>query len=172
MKLKKAPLFSLYSEHLLKLMLMESQACMYLEGMVTLSTGPSVQRYMARMKLDIEEHQALIIQLLQVSDPVVWKCADRTEIEVARTIADLIDAINLSRLSNSGLINAAVRLQSYMLAEYQRAIALARFLGANSDVNRLSGICKAKRVRRSGLVALQLVHMAASPTYQPLARAR
>jgi len=169
--MKKAPLISLYSESLLKLMLMESQACIYLEGMVTLSTGPSVQRYMMRMKFEIEDHHDPIIQLLQGADPVVWKCADRIESELAHTIAVLIDAINLSRLSNRELILAAVRLQAYILSEYQRVIALAQFLGVTNHVGRLKKICRAKRTTRTALIAWQRAHVAGSPTYQQLAKA-
>jgi hypothetical protein len=168
MKPLRSPLYPLYFEALLKLMIAEGQASMYLEGMMALCSDCQSQRYMMRLKADTDDNVASLAELHTRGAPAIFENAERLERDVAHNLAIYIDAINLSRLSDGGLINVAIKLQDYVATEYRRALDLARLSEMSNGSERLEKMMRAKQSRREGLVALRSERLAQrgySPAY-------
>ena len=143
-----------YADGLLRLVFAEDQAGLYVEGFSVLSSSPAVRAQMNRLQDETNMHLISILELFKSADPSTSQPPESMEIEVAHTIAELLNEGKRSGATDSFLVHASIRLQDHLLAQYSRVIDCALSLGLSYDRRCLEAIYFAKQLRREAMSEL------------------
>jgi ferritin-like metal-binding protein YciE len=161
MKAKQQIKTPVYADELLKLVFAEDQAALYSEGFVVLSCHPYVKRQMKFLLEDTNRHLLSLLKMLREADREMKPHAEIVEAQIAEELALVVDASNIDRSFDDSFVQAATRMQDYLIALYRRAMDAAAAAGYVDDRKKLNDICKAK-LERLGTVTESI-----TPTSHP-----
>jgi len=146
---------SIYASELLGLVFAEDHAALFLEGFAVLSSSPSVSAQINRLQHETNVQLIRILELFKIADPEMNQDATTLESAVSIEIAAHVNAASLAFADDAALINATLRLEDHLLAQYRKTIERAASIGRTSDADRLESICIAKQARRQALCHLR-----------------